>query len=346
MSPPEDPGGKTSHRSNRENSMQKIRLWLCLLLLPAGCAQETTLTVVPETSKHTVTSTPPGTASPTAAPTATATATATTPSGGAPDAGDARIRISDGMTLRYVPAGDFTMGSADTDAQADQLEKPQHVAHLDAFWIDQTEVTNTQYKICVEAGGCQAPTTCDFGEVAYNDAARMDHPVACVTWHDAQAYCQWTGGRLPTEAQWEKAARGTDGRLYPWGNTIDCSRGNFDDERVVDDYVVPAGEGCDGYPQTAPVGAFPSGASPYGALDMAGNVWEWVSDWSDWEYYARSPYKNPTGPGTGDQKELRGGSFHYGLSYMRAATRHSAPPEHRADALGFRCVTPEEQMTE
>jgi formylglycine-generating enzyme required for sulfatase activity len=250
------------------------------------------------------------------------------------------------MTTLYVPAGEFVMGSTDSDPHAGQLEKPQHVVYLDDFWIDQTEVTNAQYKMCAEAEACQGPTTCDFGELTYNDASRMDHPVGCVTWHDAQAYCQWAGGQLPTEAQWEKAARGTDGRLYPWGNTIDCSHGNFDDETAVDSYVVPTGEGCDGYPQTAPVGTFPAGISPYGAMDMSGNVWEWVNDWSDWEYYARSPYRNPSGPEAGSQRELRGGSFHYGIRSMRAATRHSAPPTHRADALGFRCVTLWEQMAE
>jgi formylglycine-generating enzyme required for sulfatase activity len=238
----------------------------------------------------------------------------------------------------YVPAGDFVMGAANDDPVAGQHEKPEHVVHLDAFWIDQTEITNAQYQECVKAGICQAPLKCDFGEPTYGDESKTDHPVICANWYDAETYCQWTGGQLPTEAQWEKAARGTDGQRYPWGDTIDCSRGNFDDETAVDEYVVPQGEGCDGYGQTSPVGSFPSGSSPYGALDMAGNAWEWVSDWLDWSYYEHSPYESPTGPMSGDMRAVRGGSWHYGLKYMRAATRHCAPPDHRADALGFRCV--------
>ncbi len=241
----------------------------------------------------------------------------------------------------HIPDGDFLMGAAEHDAEGEPIEKPQHTVFLEAFWIDRMEVSNQQYRLCVEAGACQAPTTCDFGQVAFDDGTRLHHPVVCVTWHDAQSYCQWASGQLPTEAQWEKAARGTDGRIYPWGDTIDCSRGNVDDEVHVDAYVVPGGRGCDGYEGTAPVGSYPRGASPYGVLDMAGNVWEWVRDWRDWEYYDRSPSHNPQGPAAGDLKIVRGGSWHYGYRFMRATTRHSAPPEHRADALGFRCVTQE-----
>jgi len=243
-----------------------------LLLLLAGCGQ------MPVTSQ------PPATVTP--SPTH------------ALAAGDTRTRSSDGMILIYIPAGEFVMGTVDDDPDAGLGEKPQHTVYLDAFWIDQTEVTNAQYTRCVAAGACQSPTTCDFGELAYGDPSRVDHPVVCV----------------------------------------DCSRGNFDDETAVDSYVVPGGKGCDGYPQTAPVGSFRAGTTAYGLLDMAGNAWEWMNDWRDWGYYDRSPYKNPAGPATGEMRIVRGGSFHYGLTYMRAATRHSAPPDHRADTLGFRCV--------
>ena len=208
------------------------------------------------------------------------------------------------------------------------------------------EVTNGQYRKCVEAGACLAPSFCDFGEVAYDDQSRNNHPVVCVDWHDADGYCHWVGGQLPTEAQWEKAARGTGGRIYPWGNTIDCSYGNFDDETVVDSFVVAGGEGCDGYPQTAPVGSYPKNASPYGALDMVGNVWEWTNDWLDWDYYQQSPYENPTGPEAGEFRVVRSGSWHYGYEYMRTFTRHAAPQDHRADPLGFRCVVIEHSALE
>ena len=186
------------------------------------------------------------------------------------NAGDPWTRPADGMEMVYVPASEFPMGSPDADGDADDDEKPQHTVYLDAFWIDKTEVTNTQYRKCVEAGACRAPTTCDWGEPTYEDAAKANHPVVCVSWADAQAYAIWVGGRLPTEAEWEKAARGTDGRIFPWGNEFDCHKGNFDDETELDEYVVPGGEGCDGYGMTAPAGSFPAGASPYGVLDISG----------------------------------------------------------------------------
>jgi len=244
------------------------------------------------------------------------------------------------MTVLLVPAGEFLMRAAVNVADAPWQERPQHAVYLDALWIDQTEVTNDQYGQCVAAGVCEAPASCDFGVVAYDDETRANHPVVCVNWYDAQTYCSWVGGQLPTEAQWEKAARGIDGRSYPWGEGIECSMGNFDDETAVDAYAGVGGVNCDGYPQTAPVGTYPATRSPYGALDMAGNVWEWVNDWCEWGYYDRSPYRNPAGPEVGEMRGVRGGSFHYGVSYMHTYTRHMAPPEHRADALGFRCALP------
>jgi formylglycine-generating enzyme required for sulfatase activity len=233
----------------------------------------------------------------------------------------------------YVPAGEFTMGSDEYD------DAQVHTVYLDAFYIDRTEVTNAQYRKCVEVGGCpREPTSCDSGEPTYEDGSKADYPVVCVSWEDANAYCRWAGKRLPTEAKWEKAARGTDGRTYPWGNDFDCHKGNFDDEEEINDYVVPGGPNCDGYVRTAPVGSYPAGASLYGALDMAGNVWEWVADWYGEYYYIQSPYRNPPGPSLETARVLRGGSWYDGSDSVRSAIRHAAGPGDRLNSVGFRCA--------
>jgi len=253
--------------------------------------------------------------------------------------GDTWIRPIDDMAMIYMPDGTFQMGSDSSDTDASDDEFPQHPVTLDGFWIDRTEVTNAQYRQCVEAEVCQAPTTCDWGEPTYGDASKADHPVVCVDWYGAQAYCEWVGARLPTEAEWEYAARGEQGYVYPWGDDFDCSRGNFDDETELDDYVVPGGEGCDGYVRTAPVGSFPTGASWCGALDMAGNVWEWVADW--YGNYPSEAQTNPTGPVTGDYKVLRGGSWYYYHRDVRAAYRYDLySPAYCYYFVGFRCVVP------
>ncbi len=220
-----------------------------------------------------------------------------------------------GMVLVYVPAGEFTMGSTDDDRDADDDEKPQHKVTLDAFWIDRTEVTKDQYQKCVAAGKCAAPSCSGTGQ--------GNHPVVCVRWQDAADYCAWAGGRLPTEAEWEKAARGTDGRKYPWGNeTPDCGLVNF--------------SGCVG--NTSAVGSYPSGASLYGTLDMAGNVWEWVADWYNESYYSGSPGRNPTGPTSGQYRVLRGGSWNNVQGDVRAAYRNWFVPGGWNVLDGFRCA--------
>jgi formylglycine-generating enzyme required for sulfatase activity len=240
------------------------------------------------------------------------------------------------MVMVDVPAGEFLMGSTDDDSEAYDDDKPQHTVYLDSFWIDRTEVTNAQFRKCVEAGACQAPTTCEWGDPTYNDGDKADHPVVCVICNQAQAYCQWAGARLPTEAEWEKAARGTAGRIYPWGNTFDGTKVNFCDRNCEYDWKDSAID--DGYARTAPVGHYLAGASPYGALDMSGNVWEWVNDWYSSTYYSVSPDSNPQGPDTGEWKVLRGGSWNGNRNAVRAANRSYRYPTTRYSLIGFRCA--------
>ena len=264
------------------------------------------------------------------------------------------------MVQVYVPAGEFLMGSLDSDKDAEPDEKPQHKVTLDGFWIDRTEVTNAQFAAFVEATGYEtdAQKTRTGGilnlsakkwEVIPNvdwrhprgPASSLDgleqHPVVEVSWNDASAYCQWAGRRLPTEAEWEKAARGTDGAQYPWGNGN--AAGNL--LNVADrNLVVPwADKGInDAYQFTAPAGSYPDGASPYGVLDMAGNAYEWVADWYAATYYAGSPARNPTGPAQGHYRALRGGGWDFILKGARAANRDWNEPVDRNGGNGFRCA--------
>lgn len=223
----------------------------------------------------------------------------------------------------YVPAGEFLMGSP--EGQGNEYEWPQHTVYLNAYWIDKTEVTVAQYSRCVEAGACSpARPDPNSSYCTSVDDTKFNHPINCVDWSQAVAYCGWVGRRLPSEAEWEKAARGVDGRLYPWGNQEPRSDLlNFD--ASVDSI-------------TTPVGQYPAGASPYGALDMAGNVWEMVADWYDENYYRSSPPDNPQGPDGGDYRVLRGGSWVNASAYVRTADRFWAPPYNAYDGAGFRCV--------
>jgi formylglycine-generating enzyme required for sulfatase activity len=235
-----------------------------------------------------------------------------------PGVGATQTRSADGMTMVYVPAGTFPMGSAASDPDAQYEEKPQHQVTLDAFWIDRTEVTNAQYGRCVEAGTCQKSTLAD--DAAYNGAG---YPVVGVAWQDAADYCRWAGGRLPSEAEWEYAARGLDGRIYPWGDTFDGAKVNATGKD-------------DGYEYTAPVGSFPAGASWIGALDMAGNVWEWTNDW--YASYPAEPQVNPGGPADGQTRALRGGSWYADPEIVRAAYRGNDALDLRNGSTGFRCA--------
>lgn len=225
----------------------------------------------------------------------------------------------DGARYVYVPAGVFLMGS---DEEGGFDEKPQHEVALDAFWIMQTEVTNEQYEKCVIADACSPPSHPDWGTDEFWAAYDL-HPVTYVTWEQAAAYAEWVGGRLPTEAEWEKAARGRDSRRYPWGD-----KPPTEDRLNFDNYVG----------DTQPVGSYPDGASPYGALDMAGNVWEWTSDWYANDYYAISPRENPTGPLDGEDRVLRGGGYDSALYEVTAFYRGGAAVTDQNSAYGFRVV--------
>lgn len=248
--------------------------------------------------------------------------TSTTQDIATPRAGEERV--IGGAPMVFVPAGDFLMGSSDADKDAQSNEKPQHTVYLDAFWMDKFEVTNAQYKKCVDADKCAAPSKSkSFNRDSYYGNPQYDnYPVIYVSWSDAKTFCEWVGKRLPTEAEWEKAARGTDGRIYPWGNAFDQSRVNNN---------LTANE-------TTEVGNYPSGASPYGALDMAGNIWEWVADWYDANYYSNSPRENPQGPSSGQERVFRGGSWFDAPVFGRAALRFWTYPVVGDDVTGFRCV--------
>ena len=228
------------------------------------------------------------------------------------------LTLSPSVEMVRVPAGEFLMGSPEGQGESD--EHPYHTVYLDAFSIDKTEVTAVQYQRCVEAGACSVADTGDY--CTYGAVAKSDHPINCVDWDQGVAFCRWAGKRLPTEAEWEKAARGTDGRVYPWGNAWDAGKLNS----------------ADGGPATTTsVGSYSAGASSFGALDMAGNVWEWVADWYGDGYYGQSPRENPQGPASGAWRVLRGRSWAY-VTDTRVASRYRFAPHYRIADIGFRCA--------
>ncbi|MBM3238031.1 formylglycine-generating enzyme family protein [Candidatus Poribacteria bacterium] len=268
------------------------------------------------------------------------------------------VSPKDGASMVLIPAGEFLMGSS--DAQVEQIlqikpgirelikhEQPQHRVYLDAFYIDQYEVTNAQFqKFVKETGYVTDAEREGWGYLweGFNDWPRVkdanwrsprgvgssivgkaDHPVIQVSYNDALAYALWAGKRLPTEAEWEKASRGTDGRLYPWGDDWDANKVNSWER---------------GPHTTMPVGSYPTGVSPYQVYDMVGNVWEWVTDWYHHIYYHWSPDHNPTGPSGGTHRVLRGGCWLNQRCIVRCAHRDNfvSVPDFRIHLGGFRCA--------
>ncbi len=237
----------------------------------------------------------------------------------------------DGAPMVLVPAGPFPMGVPPGDRDGGRDEYPRHEVTLDAFYIDAYEVTNGRYHRFVTATKHRIP------EHPHNPSRTLwkgdqiteavaERPVVNVDWHDADAYCRWAGKRLPTEAEWEKAARGGDDRRFPWGNVEPTAKHlNYNQQWIGEKTLMP-------------VGSYEAGRSPYGAYDMAGNVWEYVADWYDERYYENSPAKNPKGPDTGTTKVLRSSSWAVETPLVRIFTRVKSDPLVRNESTGFRCA--------
>ncbi len=270
-----------------------------------------------------------------------------------PGVGNTQTRERDGMVMVYVPAGEFEMGSGQ--------ESPVHKVGLDAFWIDQTEMTNAWFATFLNEQGNQVEDGVSwlepgagesgivYGHIEEEDgvfspqAGYEDHPVIEVSWYGAAAYCAWAGGRLPTEAEWEYAARGAQGWVYPWGDAFDGTRVNYCDASCTQKWKDTDFD--DGSAEWAPVGSYPSGASWCGAMDMAGNVWEWVSDWWSEDYYAHSRSQNPQGPDGGTFRIARGGSWFDEPERVSTSVRKGlTPSSYRMHWVGFRCVVPAQPL--
>lgn len=240
-----------------------------------------------------------------------------------------------------IPAGEFMMGCNEVeDAECLANEHPYHAVTLSAYKIGKYEVTASEYKKCVANGACNNSgeyyhyyTNADSEYCNLGASGKEKHPMQCVTWYGAQAYCAYLGQRLPTEAEWEKAARGTDGRKYPWGNepTVSCDYAVMHDSNA-------GGDGC-GHGHTLPVGSKEAGKSPYGLYDMVGNVWEWMNDWYGKTYYETTPINDPAGPETGLYRVMRGSANNgYGERLRTSARDGSFPHSSSSVSIGFRCA--------
>ncbi|HSH02775.1 MAG TPA: formylglycine-generating enzyme family protein [Anaerolineae bacterium] len=320
----------------------------------------TTPTLLPPTPIAAI----PTTSPPTHTPTPTTTPTQTPTPSPSPTITLIPITIEPNDNITYdtvfIPAGTFMMGNAAGHSD----EQPVHEVYLDDFSLGKTEVTNEMFAAFVAATGYQTTAEQRGSAFVFADATWVvvpdaywaaptgpdsnieglaNYPVIHISWYDAHAYCQWVGGRLPTEAEWEKAARGPESFLYPWGNQFDGHNLNYCDAQCNTTWSDTTID--DGYPQIAPVGHYPAGASPYGALDMAGNVWEWVADWYDSQYYDHSPPDNPLGPPTANYKILRGGAWDDQPAYTRTTFRDWSAPTNANATTSFRCAIPTPRPT-
>jgi serine/threonine-protein kinase len=279
----------------------------------------TTTITIPPTVTHTIPPTITLTSPPTITNTLRPTITPTRPPTNTPFPLTITNR-KDNAILYGVKAGNFEMGSNAGEVD----ERPVHSVYLENFWIYAKEVTNEMYSNCVEDGGCSPPNPpSHVGDDPYSDYP--EYPVIYVSWYDAVDYCTWAGGRLPTEAEWEKAARGTDGRTYPWGEGINCDLARYGES---------TGE-CSGG-RTVTVGSYPQGTSPYGLLDMAGNVWEWVNScYIDYPYNATDGRENGA---ASCMRVLKGGSWYNDPGYLRSSCRISAERDYVKYNIGFRCA--------
>jgi formylglycine-generating enzyme required for sulfatase activity len=267
--------------------------------------------------------------------------------------GDERIRSEDSMVMVYVPSGGFRMGSTSSDLDYAfvlcqeyygevygpcerrwwQNEQPGHSVRLEPYWIDAYEVSNSQYRKCVETGACDPPSR----DTYFGDHTFDDHPVVYVNWYQAVEYCDWAVARLPTEAELEYATRGPDNLRFPWGNQFDGNRVNYCDVNCEYDWADDSVD--DGYGRTSPVGSYPDGVSWSGAFDLVGNVWEWAQDWYDATYFSQSNTDNPTGPDSGVERVRRGGSWHYSADGVRGTSRFGVGPSNADSFQGFRCAS-------
>ncbi len=341
-------------KNNSAGRRGSFRVRLALVLLAGilgACSQPSTVEptatlpletlILPSRTPTAFATLPDPESSPTpSAPTATpiptntepATQASATPSPAATLGPAPEIEDAFGVAMVLVPAGEFIMGYEGGERD----EAPIHRAYLDSFYIDKYEVTNQQYAAFLNERGNQIEFSAFWVEfndpdirihetegVWTADPGWEQHPLIEMTWFGARAYCEWRGARLPSEAEWEKAARGPDGQIFPWGDeSPTCEMANF--------------AGCNH--QTVPVGSYPANVSPYGAFDMAGNVWEWVNDWWDPEYYTYSNYENPIGPENGDFKVRRGGAYEESPAHLRSTYRYHNYPPLTYRTIGFRCA--------